>query len=86
MYWDVIKRITNLPENQIHAQLYNACSESVQNSLVNTESDFFCLTEQKMIETLEKIVTKNAIQQSIGYTLDLSTNYRKNQSKNLLLD
>ena len=58
MDWDVFKRITNLPENQIHAQLYNACSESVQNSLVNTESDFFSLTEEKMIETLEKIVTK----------------------------
>ena len=58
MDWDVFKRITNLPENQIHAQLYNACSESVQNSLVNTESDFISLTEEKMIETFEKIVTK----------------------------
>ena len=29
MDWDVFKRITNLPENQIHAQLYNAYSESV---------------------------------------------------------
>ena len=58
MDWDVFKRITNLLESQIHAQLYNACSESVQNSLVNTECDFFSLTEEKMIETLEKIVTK----------------------------
>ena len=58
MDWGVFKRITNLPENQIHAQLYNACSESVQNSLVNTKSDFFFLTEEKMIETPEKIVTK----------------------------
>ena len=84
MDWDVFKRITNLPENQIHAQLYNACSESVQNSLVNTETDFF--NRRKMIETLEKIVTKNAIQQSIGYIFGLSTSYRKNQSKILLLD
>ena len=58
MDWDVFKRITNLPESQIHAQLYNACSESVQNSLMHTESDFFSLTEEKMIEILEKIVTK----------------------------
>ena len=58
MDWDVFKRITNLPESQIHAQLYNACSESVQNSLVSTKSDFFSLTEEKMMETLEKIVTK----------------------------
>ena len=41
MGWDVFKRITNLSENQIHAQLYNAYSESVQNNLENTESDFF---------------------------------------------
>ena len=58
MDWDVSERITNLPENQIHAQLYSACSESVQDSLVHTESDFFSSTEEKMIETLEKIVTK----------------------------
>ena len=55
---DVFKRITNLPENQIHAKLYNSCSESVHNSLVKTESDFFSLTEEKMTATLEKIVTK----------------------------
>ena len=86
MDWDVFKRIKNLPEDQIHAELYNACSESVQKSLVNTESDFFPLTEEKIIKTLEKIVTKNAIQWSISYIFDLSTNYRKNQSKSLLLD
>ena len=36
MDWDVFKRITNLQESQIHAQLYNTYSESVQNRLVNT--------------------------------------------------
>ena len=85
MDWDVFKRITNLPEYQIHTQLYNAC-ESVQNSLVNTESDFFSLTEDKMTQTLEKIVTKDAIQLSISYIFDLFTNYWKNQSKILSLD
>ena len=58
MDWDVFKRITNLPENQIHAQLYNTCSESGQNSLVNIENDIFSLTEEKIIETPETIVTK----------------------------
>ena len=32
--WDAFKRIANFPQNQIHAQLYNSWSESVQNSLV----------------------------------------------------
>ena len=55
---DSVVFITNLPENQIHAQLYSACSESVQNSQANTESDFFSLTKEKIIETLEEIVRK----------------------------
>ena len=77
MDWDVFKRIT-FPENQIHAHLYNACNESVQNRIVNTESDFFSFTEEKMIETLGKIVTENAILRSIGCILNLSTNHREN--------
>ena len=27
--WNVFKRITNLPDNQLHAQLYNACDETI---------------------------------------------------------
>ena len=27
--WNVFKSITNLPDNQIHAQLYNACDETI---------------------------------------------------------
>ena len=42
--WNVFKRITNLPDNQIHAQLYNSCNETVQNNLLNTTTDFFSLT------------------------------------------
>ena len=36
--WSVFKKITNIMDNQIHAQLYNACDDSVQNSLLNTVS------------------------------------------------
>ena len=58
--WNVFKRITNLPDNQIHAQLYNACGETVQNNLVNTTTNFFFLTEHDLLNTLEAIVTKKS--------------------------
>ena len=43
MDWQVYKHITNLPESQIHAHLYNSCDDYVQTSLVNTAADFFTL-------------------------------------------
>lgn len=49
--WIVYKRISNLHANQIHAQLYHTCD-----SLVNTVTDFFTLTE----DTLEDIVTRKS--------------------------
>ena len=58
--WNVFKCITNLPENQIHPQLYNTCDETVQNSHVNSVSDFFSLSENELLGTLEAIVTKNS--------------------------
>ena len=58
--WNVFKHITNLPKNQIHPQLYNTCDETVQNRLVNTVSDFFSLSENELLDTLEAIVTKKS--------------------------
>ena len=58
--WNVFKCITNLPKNQIHPQLHNTCDETVQNSLVNTVSDFFSLSENELLDTLEAIVTKKS--------------------------
>ena len=55
--WDVFKKITNLPETQIHAQLYSSCDEHVQNSLVNSVTDFFTLSEADLLKKLEDIVT-----------------------------
>ena len=53
---------------------------NVQNSLVNTKSDFFSFTEEKMIETLEKIVTKNAINgPSDTFSIYLSSTERINE-------
>ena len=48
------------PKNQIHPQLYNTCDETVQNSLVNTVSDFFSLSKNELLDTLEAIVTKKS--------------------------
>ena len=67
--WAVFKRITNLPSNQLHAQLYNSCDEHVQNSLVNTVTDFFSLTEVELLNMLEDIVPKNLIQLSTDFNL-----------------
>ena len=58
--WSVFKKITNIPDNQVHAQLYNSCDDSVQNSLLNTVSDFFRLSEEQLLKTLEEIVTKRS--------------------------
>ena len=56
--WNVFKKITNLPDSQIHAQLYNSCDESVQNSLVNSVTNFFDLHENDLLHQLENIVTR----------------------------
>ena len=58
--WTVFKQITSLPESQLHAQLYNACDNTAQNTLVNTVNDFFVLTKNYFLHTLEDIVTKKA--------------------------
>ena len=58
--WNVFKRITNIPETQLHAQLYSCCDDYVQNSLVNTITDFFSLTEDQLLSSLEAIVTNKS--------------------------
>ena len=43
MDWNVFKHITNITGQQINVQLYRSCDAHVQNSIVNTVSDFFTL-------------------------------------------
>ena len=80
MDWSVFKKITNIPDNQIHAHIYSSCDDTVQNSLVNTVTDFFTLTEDQLLPTLKQIVTKKSnpavhrlkltsLQQSPGETI-----------------
>ena len=56
--WSVFKKITLIPDNQLHAQLYNTCDDTTQHSLLNTVSDFFTLSEVEMLKALEQIVTR----------------------------
>ena len=56
----VFKWITNLPENQLHNQLYSACDYTIHNTLVNTVPDSFALNEDNSLHILYDIVTKKA--------------------------
>ena len=58
--WNVFKRITNILENQLHAQLYSSCDDYNHNSLVNYVTDFFNLTEEQLLSALETTVTKKS--------------------------
>ena len=58
--WGVFKQLTTIPPSRIAAQLYSLCEDSVQNSILNTNADFFTLTEQDMMQTIETIVTKRS--------------------------
>lgn len=44
--WNEFKRITNIPKNQLYAQLYSTCDDYVQNSLVNSVTDSFNFNEE----------------------------------------
>ena len=58
--WDVYKTVTQLPVEQIPHQLYLACESTVQNSIINSSSDFFNLEEDKILTLLESIVTRQS--------------------------
>ena len=56
----MFKQLTTIPPSQIAAQLYSLCEDLVQNSILHTNGDFFTLSEQDMIQTIETIVTKRS--------------------------
>ncbi len=57
--WDVYKKLCRLPAEHVGPQLYNACDDTVQTSIINSTTDFFSLNEEEMLESIEKIVTKH---------------------------
>ena len=58
--WEVFKRRTCLPEEQIAAELYSACDSTVQNAIINTCDNFFELNEKDILSKIEQIVTKRS--------------------------
>ena len=58
--WNVFKRITNISETQIHAQLYSCCDDIIQDTIVNTVPDIFSVSEANLLGIIESIVTKHS--------------------------
>ena len=58
--WQVFRRRTRLPLEQVAVELYSACDNAVQNAIVNTCDDFFSLDEESIISLIEQIVTKRS--------------------------
>ena len=58
--WAVFKQITGITGSQIQAQLYSCCGEDVQNSLVNTITDIFTVSEKDLLKAIETSVTKRS--------------------------
>lgn len=58
--WQVFKQITQLTGTLLNAQLYSSCDESVQNSILNTNSEFLELPEMEFLKLIEKIVTQRS--------------------------
>ena len=56
--WDLFKRITAILFDQITAQLYNLCDDSVQNSIINAITDVFQQDKSSLLQLIENIVTK----------------------------
>ena len=56
--WSVFVKMTGLPDEDIHAQLYSNAEESVQTAIINTYPDFFTLPTSDILDKLESIVTQ----------------------------
>ena len=58
--WGVFKKLTDLPDDQVAAHIYNSCDSNVQNAIVNTSANFLSLQEEQLQSLLEGIVTKRS--------------------------
>ena len=53
--WNVYKTVMELPTPQIAPQIYTACDQAVQSSIINSNEDFFNMDETEILNTLEKL-------------------------------
>ena len=58
--WDVYKKLVDIHPAQLAVHLHNCCDSTVQNSLINTTSNFFNLNETEMLLHIESIVTSQS--------------------------
>ena len=68
--WVVFLKMTNLPSDQIPAQLYSCGDEAVQTAIVNTYPKFFTLEQSQLLDVIERIVTQksNPMIQRMSFT------------------
>ena len=85
MYWNVLKHSTNITGHQINAQLYSRCDANVQNSIINTVSDFLFSLEATYLMQLKELLPNEAI---LVFTMSHSVStfsYQMKQYKTILL-
>ncbi len=58
--WTIYKQTTGIQSPQLQGQLYNACEDSVQVSLINSITDVLHASEDDILQKIEAIVTKRA--------------------------
>ena len=58
--WEAFKKITQLPDDQIASQLYNACKEAVQISLSTSTQNLFERSEEELLKLIESIITQKS--------------------------
>ena len=56
--WSVYKTITHLQPGQFTSHLYQACDDTVRNSLISTYPTFLTLTEEAALDALKSVVTQ----------------------------
>ena len=58
--WSVFRKMTDLPDDRVHAQLYSCADDAVQCALLSTYTDFFSLPEDALLKKIETAVTQRA--------------------------
>ena len=58
--WDVFTKMTNMPSSQTDIHLYNCADEAVQNAIINTRPNFFTTDPDKLLDTVEVLVTQRS--------------------------
>ena len=57
--WAVYKEMYSVPNSHVPNLLYSACTEEVQNSLINSNPNRLSISEEDLLNVIEKIVTKS---------------------------